>query len=878
MSRSFSKHLAYLSALLVGIFIVMIVTAATPSAALTPDNVTVTATADTFVSAREPNTNFGAAHYLDVRSVNSYSLVSFDEGELKSAIGSKELISATLSIHVNKAGHWGRKGGELVIHRLAASWVEGNGYRADGSHFIKNRGTGSGATWACAIDSNIANRSRDCSGSTIWDLGGSDGSHRHPWAAEATARTTVGDGQQDLAFDVTADVLTFVSGKSENRGWIVKAKNAGRGRARLSSRETEAGPQLILVLRSGDTDAPQVEPQGLTNAEQDGDYTNGVDAYSVDVAATDADTGVARIAVREVGGVQLATSSADCSASCPAEYSPTLSVDTSALAEGAHRLVATAYDGAGNEGDSKFWTLWVDRTSPSPVSDIRVARFDESTGTTTIGWNQGDDPQLADGALGSGVQSYQYRYRIGSGAWSDYEWSDVPEFDLQDGTLGDIVDVEVSEADSVGNAGPSTTATLTVFAASEPVPWYSAPASDDPASDVTLTDEQQDIALNAIDGDPRLQSLLGTLDWSPTGITAWSTNGTEATVVGADITIIWSTPVTLDATWYEIDFPNGPDSYTVDQVSYPSINTTSLEIYVTFDPTAVVAFSPVDSVVDEDSVKTVGSSGVISLSPPVTPMKSVPLRSNAAQTNSLPNDLIHALNPLRISNSNSWFTGSDYFWNYDFDSTQFDLTKKPVAQHHGDWPVTVIFTNDASTDIAKFVWSHQVLATPMNMRLYDGYPRLVGNPTTPVWVRDSGAWTGSVCWGTKWHYRVYAPHGSPYGSYSMYNLKLGYYVLATTHKDHNEQTNWAMVCGKPWWGDSESVEERLVRDAVNYNTGDPNDVRFYANEDQFKLGNRDMRETVGRRHYNNNGKASQICVSLVSPLVRSCATQYPPVQ
>jgi hypothetical protein len=339
----------------------------------------------------------------------------------------------------------------------------------------------------------------------------------------------------------------------------------------------------------------------------------------------------------------------------------------------------------------------------------------------------------------------------------------------------------------------------------------------------------------------------------------------------------------LDATWSAIDFPDGADSYTIEEIAYRSLDTTSLEIFVTFEPLAVVAFEPVDGIVDESSINILRniapvslSSRVVSSSSPSYLKKSTASASNSTilRSNSLSPDLIHGINPHRISSSNSWFADGDYFWNYDFYSKRFDLSKRRLAQYHADWPVTVIFTNDASKDLAKRIWGRQWLTTPMNMKMYDGYPRLTGNPFTPTWVGDSGAWTGTLCRGTTWHYRVYALTGSPYGADAMYNLRLGYYVIATTHKDRNERKSYTKGCGNQWWGDAEVVEERLVRDAVNFNatSSDPNDIPYYGIHDQFNVYNRDMRGTIGRRHYRNNGEASQICMSLVDPSTNTCAT------
>jgi hypothetical protein len=885
ISRARIKHL---SAVLVTVLSLLGAAAsAAPSASLGTQSKTLNASADTFVRPGPPNTNQGAWSYLRVRAAgDNRALVRFDRDQLRAAVGTGELVSATLTFHINRALNWGTEGGTIGLHRLTVDWAEGNGFDAEGENSVGRRGTGPGATWACAIDANIANHVKDCSGPTEWEMGKPNRPDLHQWVDAATASSVIQTGQTgSLSFDVTGDVLAFLSGEAANDGWIVKKdKRSETGRIQLASRETENGPQLVLVMQSGDTGVPQVESAGLSATDPSGDYVDGNEVYSVDVTAADTGTGVAGVAVDRVGGTELATSAADCSGSCPAEYSSTHGIDTSGFSEGAYQVVAKATDQAGNIGVSDPWTVWVDRTPPSSVSNIRIARFDEANAATTVGWDSGDDPQLTDGSPGSGVQSFEYRYRVSNGDWTDYSWTDFPEFTLPNSSLGDIVDVEVREADQVGNVSSSQSATLTVFAASESTPWYS-DITPDPGTDVTLTDDQKAIAENAATSDPRIQPLLADRNWSVTGVDPWSTQGTQDTVFGAYITITWSDPAVLDATWSIVDFPDSSASYTVDQVSYRSLDTTSLEVYVTFDPLLVVGFQPLDGTADEGSInvlvkgKSVSPSIALSSSSLSKVRSASPTSSAVSHSYSTYPDWVHGINPHLISDSNSWFTDGDYFWNYDFNATNFEVTKKPVAQYHADWPVAVIFTNEASVQIAKFIWGGSIIGKPvwkdpMHTRVYDRAPRTPGNYLNkPGWVSDSGTYLGNVCFGTKWHYRVYAPTDNLYHADSMYNLTLGFYVVATMHKDYHDQKPWSIPCrlGGKWWGDTERVEERLVRDAANYNANNSNsDLLFYGVQDQFNLHNRDMRGVVGQRHYNNNGLASEIAVVFCGPDGSQC--------
>jgi hypothetical protein len=662
-----------------------------------------------------------------------------------------------------------------------------------------------------------------------------------------------------LSFDVTADVVAFLSGEAINDGWIAK-KDAELqpGRVQFSSRETGTGPQLVVVMQAGDTKAPEVEPVGLSVLDPIGDYVNGQGLYSVDVSATDGDTGIARVAIEQMSGAELAVSDADCSNACPADYSETLNIDSSGFDEGAYQLVATATDGAGNNGTSEPWTMWVDRAPPGPVTNLRIARFDESSNTATVGWDAGADGQINGEYPGSGVQSYEYKYRVGDGEWTDYFWTDFPEFDLPGSVLGDVIDVEVIEADVVGNSSAPQTASLTVFAASEPMPWYSDPTPD-PGTDVVLTEEQSAQAVDLVMSDSRIAPLLEGLSASATDVLPWSTDGTQDTIFGADVTITWQDTVTLEANWPSVNWPEDSNSYTIENTHYRAADVTSLEAYVVFESSTVVGFQPLDGTVDKGSIEQLMSATPLNASVSRS-LASVSRGNIAAASASVP-DSVHALNPRRISNN------GDYFWNYDFDTSQLDLTKKTSAQRHGDWPVTVIFTNEASLSIVKStMWSGH-FKSPMYLKLYD---RGSDPLKKPVWDKDSGNYKGNACTGTKWHYRLYGPDTDIGGDGSFYNADLGYYVVATTHKDYHDQKKGLMTkgcLGGQWAGDADDAEAKLAKAAENYRSfaGGNFPPRFYPSAHYFSLGNRDMRGTRKSRHYKSDGFATNICVRVTDP-------------
>lgn len=56
----------------------------------------------------------------------------------------------------------GSQGRMVDAHRLVESFTEGNGFVYGQPKVLQDRGSGSGVTWNCATDTDIANRQRDC--------------------------------------------------------------------------------------------------------------------------------------------------------------------------------------------------------------------------------------------------------------------------------------------------------------------------------------------------------------------------------------------------------------------------------------------------------------------------------------------------------------------------------------------------------------------------------------------------------------------------------------------------------------------------------------------------------------------------------------------
>ncbi len=122
----------------------------------------------------------------------------------------------------------------------------------------------------------------------------------------------------------------------------------------------------------------------------------------------------------------------------------------------------------------------------------------------------------------------------------------------------------------------------------------------------------------------------------------------------------------------------------------------------------------------------------------------------------------------------------DRFYNWDFENDDY------TTRTNVDWPVTMLFYNDADVQLVKDMY-YTFVGSSMYARLNDG--------SDWVWDKDGGTKSG-LCTSGIYHMRVYADSDD-----HMYNTSLGYYVIGTTNIDNNE-------CGDKdkWSGESELTE------------------------------------------------------------------------
>lgn len=127
----------------------------------------------------------------------------------------------------------------------------------------------------------------------------------------------------------------------------------------------------------------------------------------------------------------------------------------------------------------------------------------------------------------------------------------------------------------------------------------------------------------------------------------------------------------------------------------------------------------------------------------------------------------------------------DAFYNYDF------IEQGTVARDKVDWPVTLIYYNNAEIDMVKSLYWIPT-GTAQNGKVNDG----------AGWVWDTDAGTKEE-WcpvrSSALHLRLYAD-----GDDMLYNTSWGYWVLGTTHYDTRE-------CGwSPQFGYSEDAENEIA--------------------------------------------------------------------
>ncbi len=225
-----------------------------PSGAPGPDIRVLDTVADSFLREGARNTNEGANPRLRLRSAGRNRVVvgfdvehrepdhsRFDANLPPIPLGRVARAGLVLTIAEN-ADHWGRHSSRTVdAHPLTADFVEGNGESAGINGEDATRGDGKGVTWACAVDTDIANRRSDCA--SRWN-GGVFGPATAPGVAHVNG--LIGPVMWDVKIDVQAAATAWL---------IKKTEEESGGRAVYYSKEganlvgdSRLAPHLVIEL------------------------------------------------------------------------------------------------------------------------------------------------------------------------------------------------------------------------------------------------------------------------------------------------------------------------------------------------------------------------------------------------------------------------------------------------------------------------------------------------------------------------------------------------------------------------------------------------------------------------------------------------------
>ena len=190
---------------------------------------------DSFLREGIQNSNEGSNPVLRIMGTgptNNRVLIAFNQDNIQNAVTGKTLKSATLKLYIESNNHnWGD--GQLInIHSLETNWQEGSGISTTVTNLLN---PDDGVTWSCSTDSN------ECSNQ--WNGG--------KFAKNPTDSIWISNQVEGywVKFDVTKDILDYLSSK-ENFGWIImKSDENSEGQINIASREAQSNiPELVLVF------------------------------------------------------------------------------------------------------------------------------------------------------------------------------------------------------------------------------------------------------------------------------------------------------------------------------------------------------------------------------------------------------------------------------------------------------------------------------------------------------------------------------------------------------------------------------------------------------------------------------------------------------
>ncbi len=538
-----------------------------------------------------------------------------------------------------------------------------------------------------------------------------------------------------------------------------------------------------------------------------GTYVSGTQHYDVTLGAVDpgADSdqasGVAAVQLTRIGtSAPLVTRTAVCtSLVCPAAASFTDTVDTTGLPEGGHRFAVGATDLVGHANATGTFTVFVDRTAPTAPQNVALYGRDTAASTATVGWDPSDDPTLADGGAGAGVGSYELRSRLAGGDWSPWRTVTDSTATISDVGVGAAFDVEVHAIDKVGNASPSTPATLQIpsespppLADGTPDPPADPEAGDlvQPWTDPQLTSGQQTDAAAIVQADSRASAIVGTT--APDQVEPWQLDR-QPTLIGATVHYTFASPTTTVGDWLLVAYNDQETAwppYTSQPLHDAVPDVTGVTVSVDLHTHKVVGIEP-----ETDSTH--------------TPVLTRRLRSLKSVKTAEGHSGGRATGDLRALCLDAELC----FYNYDFDASNPGALGS-ARWKHVDMPVTLIFYGNANVDKVKQSLSSLLNAFGSTMR------GRVWDRTANHWVDDDDAGTkAGLCnfWDHEPHVRYYAAPND-----AMFSIHYGYTVIGTSHRDWMECVPFATSHSGDSWETEHIVADLaqatglvVKRDAVN---------------------------------------------------------------
>ena len=193
--------------------------------------------ADNYVRQGSPNQNAGTESILRIQaSGRNRAILNFDPAQIQAALGHEHLVHARLELTITETfNNWGSDR-SIGVHRIRQDWTE------------------LGSTWNCALDTNTANASADCSGSTSWVMWApSLPEEQVAWSEAPTDTDIISSGQTGVVrFDVTQDVACYLAGHLPWHGFLVKKEAENQsGHVEFASRETQTPAILLLEHTTG---------------------------------------------------------------------------------------------------------------------------------------------------------------------------------------------------------------------------------------------------------------------------------------------------------------------------------------------------------------------------------------------------------------------------------------------------------------------------------------------------------------------------------------------------------------------------------------------------------------------------------------------------